>query len=216
MVLVLSNSAPGAPTPTGHRAVAWGAMAHPDPHADKAAWRRWARAERGALHTPERSAAVVAGIRASDPYRRAQGVLLYLPFGSEVDPTPLLGDDRRCYVTRTWPDRDALTLHPYDPDALERHPYGYRQPRADAPTADPSAIDLVLVPGLAFDRRGGRLGYGGGYYDRLLPTLPPTAPRVGVTLAALVVAALPSGPRDVAVTHLATEGGVAATARPPR
>jgi 5-formyltetrahydrofolate cyclo-ligase len=190
-------------------------MVPPDPHADKATWRRWARAERTALLTSGRSAAVIAGIRGCDPYRRAEGVLLYLAFGSEVDPAPLLTDGKRCYVTRTWPDRTDLTLHPYDPDTLERHPYGYRQPRADAPSADPSAIDLVLVPGLAFDRRGARLGYGGGYYDRLLPTLPSEAPRLGVTLAGLVVPTLPTGPHDVAVTHLATEGGVVATDTPP-
>ena len=190
-------------------------MAHPGSHADKAAWRRWARAERGAQSTPERSAAVVAGIRAADAYRRAEVVLLYLPFGSEVDPTALLGDGKRFVVTRTWPDRSELTLHPYDPDALERHRYGVLQPRADAPTVDPSAVELALVPGLAFDRRGGRLGNGGGYYDRLLPTLPADAPRLGVALEALVVPALPREPHDAAVTHLVTERGVR-TADAPR
>jgi 5-formyltetrahydrofolate cyclo-ligase len=183
-------------------------MEHPAPHADKAGWRRWARATRARLSSPARSSAVVAGIRAEACYRRAGDVLLYLPFGSEVDPTALLSDDKRFHLTRTWPGSRNLTLHPYDPEALETHPLGYRQPRADAQGTDPAAIDLVLVPGLVFDRRGGRLGYGGGYYDRLLPTLPADTPRVGVTLYALVVPALPSEAYDVAMTHLATERGL--------
>ena len=69
----------------------------------------------------------------------------------------------------------------------------------------------LLVPGSHPDRtarRGHRLGYGKGYFDRLLPTLRPDAQRVGVTFAALLVAALPATDHDVPMTHLATEEGV--------
>jgi 5-formyltetrahydrofolate cyclo-ligase len=59
---------------------------------------------------------------------------------------------------------------------------------------DPATLDLVLVPGVAFDRRGGRLGFGGGYYDRFLPTTP--ALRVGVTYDECLCDALPCGEHD--------------------
>jgi 5-formyltetrahydrofolate cyclo-ligase len=67
---------------------------------------------------------------------------------------------------------------------------------------------VALVPGMLFDRTGGRLGHGAGYYDRLLPGLGPTVPRVGVVPTALVVDALPCEAHDVPMTHLATEAGV--------
>lgn len=183
-------------------------MVQPGPDSDKPSWRRWAKASREALAAPGLDAAVVAGIRADAGYRRANQVLLYLPFGSEVDITALLAADKRFHLTRTWPGRPELTLHPFDEHALETHPFGYRQPRADADATPPEDIELALVPGLAFDRCGRRLGYGGGYFDRLLPTLPAEAPRIGVTLDGLVVAELPAGPFDVAMSHLATESGV--------
>ena len=67
---------------------------------------------------------------------------------------------------------------------------------------------MALVPGLCFDERGTRLGYGLGYYDRLLPLLRSDALIVGVTADALVVPELPKAPFDVPMTHLVTESGV--------
>lgn len=133
--------------------------------------------------------------------------MLYLPLPDEVDVTPVIDNaGRLCSVTRT-PSRGRLTLHPAN-SPRERHRYGFEQPLADAPRADPDRVGVVLVPGLAFDLRGGRLGRGGGYYDRFLPTLPSAARRLGVTLESLVVEALPTEPHDAPMTHLATESGV--------
>ena len=91
---------------------------------------------------------------------------------------------------------------------LEPHPHGYLQPLENAPEIDADAIDLALVPGLAFSRAGARLGYGKGYYDRFLPTLTPSALRVGVAASALILLSLPAEPHDVSMTHLASEQGV--------
>jgi 5-formyltetrahydrofolate cyclo-ligase len=132
-------------------------------------------------------------------------VLAYLPFGDEVAP-PFDFTGKTVLITRTDEDARRLTVHRAD-GPLERHPLGFRQPPADAPAVDPSAVDLVLVPGLAFDRRGGRLGYGRALYDGLLPILPRRAPRVAVAIDAWVVDRLPLEPHDVRVTHLVTPAG---------
>jgi 5-formyltetrahydrofolate cyclo-ligase len=66
----------------------------------------------------------------------------------------------------------------------------------------------VLVPGIAFDRSGGRLGYGGGYYDRLLPVLPARAARVAGAFSAQIVDAVPSAPHDITMDTVVTEAGV--------
>ena len=117
---------------------------------------------------------------------------------------------QRFAVTRTPPD-GPLTLHPAI-GAMEQHRYGFAQPTADAFELQPRHICLALVPGVAFDQRGTRLGHGAGYYDELLARLPRDCPRVGVACRDLVFEQLPSEPHDVPMTHLATEDGVAAVA----
>ncbi len=147
-------------------------------------------------------------LEAWGPWRAAGSVLIYLPFGDELDPRPPL-EARRAFTTRTDVRAARLTVHTVA-SAVERHPLGFLQPPLGAPEADIDEIDLVLVPGLAFAVDGTRLGYGRALYDGLLPQLPARAPRVGVTLDALVVPALPREPHDVPVTHLLTPTGVRA------
>ena len=113
---------------------------------------------------------------------------------------------QRFAVTRTPPD-GPLTLHPAI-GAMEQHRYGFPQPTADAFELQPRHISLALVPGVAFDRHGTRLGHGVGYYDELLARLPEDCPRVGVACRDIVFDQLPSEPHDVPMTHLATEDGV--------
>jgi len=76
------------------------------------------------------------------------------------------------------------------------------EPAADLPVIDPATLDVVLVPGVAFDRQGGRLGFGGGYYDRLLPTTP--ALRIGVTYDECLCDALPCGEHDQRMDWIVT------------
>ena len=174
----------------------------------KEAWRQWAKETRATL-PPTLSAQVVAQLRNWPEYRAGRHVLSYLAFGAEIDLGALHEDkDKTFYVTRTPKVRAAsLTIHRLD-GGLETHPLGYLQPRADAAPVSPQTIDLVLVPGLCFDRQGTRLGYGKGYYDRLLPGLRLETPRIGVTAAALLVPQLPKTEFDVSMTHLVTERGV--------
>jgi 5-formyltetrahydrofolate cyclo-ligase len=187
----------------------------PDPRAPKPAWRDWAKARRRAWAAdPLRRAADEAALRAAlaawAPWRDARLALVYLAFGDEPDPLQPGSDvGPALATTRTLGPGRPLALHAWA-GALERHRFGFLQPRADAPTVERDDVELVLVPGLAFDRHGGRLGHGQGHYDRLLSTLPASIPRVGVTLAELVVERLPMEAHDVAMTHLLTPAGVRA------
>ncbi len=133
-------------------------------------------------------------------------ILTYLPFGPEQDPAGLI-TDLPLATTRTPAKGADLTIHPLD-GPLEQHAFGYLQPAANAPELDSAQIGLVLVPGLAFDRRGGRLGYGKGYYDRLLGKLPAATPRVGLVRSELIMRDVPMDSRDVPMTHLLTESGL--------
>jgi len=133
--------------------------------------------------------------------------LSYMAFGSEVNLATLALDSKQGYVTRTWMKPVHLTVHAQACE-LELHRYGYQQPVKDAPITNPNILDIVLVPGLAFDKSGNRLGYGMGFYDRLLAQLRPDCLRVAITCDALFVDELPAEAHDVPMTHVITESGV--------
>jgi 5,10-methenyltetrahydrofolate synthetase len=138
-------------------------------------------------------------------------VLSYLSMGNETDLASIQGLDRcRIVVTRT-PDDGPLSLHEYQPNVLEGHRLAFDQPPIDAPEVDLDDIDVVLVPGLAFDIHGNRLGRGKGYYDELLARLPIGVVRVGVTVDELLVDVLPTEIHDQRVGWIATESGVRRT-----
>ncbi len=163
-----------------------------------------ARRARRTIDLAAVSVSVVAGLRAWPGLLGDPVILLYVPLGDEVDVTALA--DTAAVLPRI-DEHGAITLHPYASDR-ERHALGFEQPIAAAPQVDPGTVDVALVPGLAFDRSGTRLGRGGGHYDRLLATLRPDALIVGITPAALVLDRLPRESHDRPMTHLATEQGV--------
>lgn len=96
-------------------------------------------------------------------------------------------------------------------DALPVRPgrFGIREP-SDGDVIGPRTLDAVLVPGLGFAPDGGRLGYGGGYYDRFLATLRDDALRIGVCYECQVRTELPMQEHDVRMTHLITEARIVA------
>jgi prolyl-tRNA editing enzyme YbaK/EbsC (Cys-tRNA(Pro) deacylase) len=91
---------------------------------------------------------------------------------------------------------------------LVRHRFGFLEPPSGSRPVALDSVDVVLVPGRAFDRSGNRLGRGSGMYDRLLRALPQGVVRVGVTTRDAVVSELPTADHDERVDWLATEDGV--------
>ena len=177
----------------------------------KLEWRRWAKETRAQLELAILSEKVIRQLAHSSLYRDAKHILTYLAFGNELDLAALLSKnpDKQFYATRTHKD-DTLTVHKLTGGLtgnFERHPYGFLQPRADSPAVALERLELLLIPGLAFDTAGNRLGYGRGFYDRLLAQTK-SIPIVGVAASELVVPALPSEPHDVKMTHLVSEKGV--------
>lgn len=171
----------------------------------KAEWRSRMRAL--PPPTPEESRWVTAAVAELLTQHRPRTVLTYLAMTGEVDIGELPGrfPHVRWVVTRT-PEHGDLTVHPLDAP-LERHRFGFLQPAASATVVDPEEIEVALVPGVAFDRRGVRLGRGKGHFDRFLPRLRPDALRVGITLDRFLVDELPMEAHDTRVQLLATESG---------
>ncbi|MGH8874705.1 MAG: 5-formyltetrahydrofolate cyclo-ligase [Acidimicrobiia bacterium] len=179
---------------------------------DKAGMRAWARGLPPA--SPAQSQAVVRHLAGWIAEQRPACVLTYLAIPGEVEVSELQESFPAVIwlVTRT-PSSGPLTIHSAQV-RRERHPHGFEQPVAGSPELDPGEIEVALVPGLAFDRRGARLGRGGAHYDRLLGRLPLAAVRVGVTLERRLVPRVPEGPRDVRMSRMATEVACWAVAVP--
>jgi len=138
----------------------------------------------------------------------ASTALAFWSFGSEVATEPLIVRlvDRgvRVALPRIV-DREleARRYVPGDPVVLAS--FGAAEP-AEGDVVAPDELDVVLTPGVAFDRRGRRIGYGGGFYDRFLPRTRSDATRVGLAFAAqLVEEPLPAGAFDLPIDALATE-----------
>jgi 5-formyltetrahydrofolate cyclo-ligase len=165
-------------------------------------WRTWA------------SDAMVRRIAALATFDAARTVLLSAPFRSEWDAAPLidvaLASGKRVALPRVDESARMLELCRIV-DAKRDIVAGYRgvrEPARHCEAVPASAVDWVLVPGIAFDRSGARLGYGGGYYDRLLPLLPERAARVAGAFSVQIVDEVPSAPHDIRMDTVVTEGGV--------
>ena len=144
-------------------------------------------------------------------FRAARAVLVTLPFRNEWDTRVLVRAALAAGKTIAAPRVDNATrmLELYaiaDPDrdvvlSAQRIP----EPATHCPWTSRDAIDFVVIPGIAFDRHGHRLGYGGGYYDRLLPLLSPRAARVAGAFDLQIVQEVPVGPNDIGIDAIVTE-----------
>ena len=90
---------------------------------------------------------------------------------------------------------------------LRRGRFGILEPYGTLRVVDPQEIGCIAVPGIAFDARGGRLGFGKGYYDRFLRQLPVTTYRCGLAFGIQVVPCVPQAPHDICMHGIVTEQG---------
>ncbi|MDT8406996.1 MAG: 5-formyltetrahydrofolate cyclo-ligase [Methylococcales bacterium] len=189
---------------------------------DKAWFREQAKQAR--RKQPEReclSAQIVERLGAVPEYQQASMVLWYLGVRDEVATLPgvvqALREGRQIVVPYCSHDEHGepcLKLWRLQAlDELTECGFGLLEPKAmlrEMPTRciAPKALDVVLVPGLAFDAHGGRLGYGAGYYDRLLARLRPEAVTIGLAFECQRVAQVPMAAHDVPLDCLVTEAAV--------
>ncbi len=159
------------------------------------------------------SAAIVDHLVGSVVWRGAKRAMAYLAMRTEVDLDPLWDRSPRPIigVPRVEAGSEVMTVVEMDDPSAESEPgpFGVRAARDGAKGIEPGSLNLVLVPGMAFDIAGNRLGRGGGFYDRFLAGLDPSRTAfVGVCWSGRVVASVPVGPSDVRVRMLLTEHGL--------
>ena len=156
------------------------------------------------------AAAITVRLCQMPEYRQASTVLNYMSFGTELDTHAffdrVLSDGKIPVLPRIDKPTKSLSLHRVEGHAdLVDGVWGIREPRADAPMLAIDAIDMVLMPGLAFDRSGNRLGYGAGFYDRLLSRSAEKPFRIVAAFDCQIVDAVPADAHDRPCHGIVTE-----------
>lgn len=144
-----------------------------------------------------------------------ENVMFYLSFGNEVRTDEIISrslkDLKRVYVPRLVKRERRLEIceiKDLDHQEFVLGSYGIREPsRLNSRLVSLAKIDAVIAPGLAFDRSGKRIGFGGGYFDWLLKQLPDDALRIGVAFGVQLMESIPEDPWDERVQIIITENG---------
>ena len=176
----------------------------------KRALRREVLAVRDALPPEDRRArseAIAGSFLALPELADARTVMAFWSFGSEVDTAPvierLLADGRTTAMPRIE-GADVVPVAFRPGDEVRGTSFGGFEP-AEGRVLDATDLDLVVVPGVAFDEAGRRVGYGGGFYDRLLPGLRPGVPAIALAFSVQLVPEVPTGGMDRRVDAIVTD-----------
>ncbi|NLK07476.1 MAG: 5-formyltetrahydrofolate cyclo-ligase [Firmicutes bacterium] len=146
--------------------------------------------------------------------QQAAVIMLFLAFGSEVDTWCILehgvAQGKTIAAPVCLPATKELLIYPISrkEEAVVGHWDILEPPRNNQPIS-PDVLDIVVVPGLAFDRQGNRIGYGAGYYDRFLSNVPNTC-KIGICFHIQLMDTLPKAAHDVPVDLVITEKEVVA------
>ncbi|MFY9175484.1 MAG: 5-formyltetrahydrofolate cyclo-ligase [Peptococcia bacterium] len=147
-------------------------------------------------------------------YQQADVVMLYLSFENEVDTKGLIitswKQKKKVVIPVCQPaDKTILVSELHSFDELTPGTWNISEPKKEFLRPIPaSRIDLAIIPGLAFDVRGNRLGYGAGYYDRFLPNLSPNCAKIALSYEMTMQEFLPTEAHDVPMDYIITEAKI--------
>lgn len=150
----------------------------------------------------KRATALLRAIWEHPAFEQAQNVMLFWPLPDEINTIPLI---EHAYVVGKniflpVVVGDDLVIKPYNPMAMKPGAFGILEPQGDP--VSPAQLDLIIVPGVAFDAAGNRMGRGKGFYDRLLAGT--SATTIGVCYAEQYYLSIPTEPHDVPLNDVIT------------
>jgi 5-formyltetrahydrofolate cyclo-ligase len=176
--------------------------------------RRHLLAQRAVLTLAEiehKSAIIAEYVCTLPAFHLSHTVMMYMALPQEVQTMQIIAQARQLQKRVAVPvvrgdDLRAVELSD-DPAQLRRGRFGILEPYGTESVIQPQEIGYIAVPGVAFDTRGGRLGFGKGYYDRFLGRLPATTYRCGLAFGIQVVSCVPQGSHDLRMHGIVTEQG---------
>ncbi|RKL62167.1 5-formyltetrahydrofolate cyclo-ligase [Thermoanaerobacteraceae bacterium SP2] len=166
------------------------------------------RSELAAEDIIEKSAKIMSRLFSLSEFRGAKTIMFYVDAGNEVKTrdglTKALSEGKRVVVPKVKKGYGLLAIEIKSLDELSPGTFGILEPAGEKGIS-PEEIDLVVVPGVAFDKKGNRMGYGAGYYDSFLPKLRPEVKKVAIAFEMQVTDSLPAEEHDVKMDMIITE-----------
>lgn len=154
----------------------------------------------------ETASAVFALLESCPEFQKAHTVLAYHALPDELPTQAFLqqwANGKRLYLPRV--NGDELDILPYSPESLHKGAFSILEPDGNEYT-DVDTLDLIIVPAVAFDRRGNRLGRGKGFYDRLLQKA--KCPKIGIAYHFQLLDEIPAESHDIPMDKIITEQGI--------
>lgn len=157
----------------------------------------------------EKSDRVCTQLQSSPLLTQAKTILAYFSFRQEPTLNPLFTNTQQCWGFPRCVGKSLLWHSWKHGEALQTGAYGIFEPHANSPVLEPNDVDLILVPAVGCDRRGYRLGYGGGFYDRLLSSAEwISKPTIGIIFDFAFLPQLPIDGWDQPLNGVCTETGL--------
>ncbi|MDI3480365.1 MAG: 5-formyltetrahydrofolate cyclo-ligase [Tepidanaerobacteraceae bacterium] len=170
-----------------------------------------ARSKLAAEDVMEKSGKIMSRLFSLEEFHRANTIMFYVDAKNEVKTgdaiTKTLAEGKRVAVPKVKKGFGLLAVEIKGLDDLLPGAFGIPEPPGDKGIS-PEEIDLVVVPGVAFDKNGNRMGYGAGYYDSFLPKLRPEVKKIAVAFEMQVTDNLPTEEHDVKMDMLITENAL--------
>ena len=193
--------------------------------ADKKALRAWARRQRAEFLSQDDDSRTEMSTRLSEAFlaliaeRSWIHIAVFIPLPGEPDiwtqsQQLMARHAARIYAPRMMPENQLDLVMMTNTTALVRGPFGVVEPPLESNAlADLTTLDAIFIPGLAFSLDGDRLGFGGGWYDRLLARIPDKTIKIGVCWNELLIDSVPMDTLDVRVDGILTEAGYVTSSR---
>lgn len=162
----------------------------------------------------EKSERIREFLFSTDEFKKAKTIMFYITYRSEVITEDMINESlkrgKKVALPKCLIDKKKiipLEIKDISRD-LEIGAFGIREPKRGNKIIQPQEINLVIMPGVAFDKKGTRLGYGGGFYDKFLKNLPDSSQFIGLAFQEQIVNLIPRTSRDMLVHKIITDKGV--------
>lgn len=153
---------------------------------------------------------IIERLKETDAYRKSKNIFFYIGFGSEIDTAKyieeFLIEGKKVFVPRT--NMAIKTMEAVEITSLgelERNKFGILEPNKDKKSTDKNLLQLVIMPGVAFDVDKGRIGYGGGYYDKYLENIDEGIPKIALAYEIQIIDNVPREDHDILPDFIITE-----------
>lgn len=168
-------------------------------------YRHWAKEKRELLNIQLISSLICDNFSNSKEYIKAAKIAAFYPLPCEIDLTPLFQDKSKSFYLPVIKENREMDLCKYQEcSELTLNQYGICEP-CQGNEVEPEDLDLIIVPALVVDKKGHRLGYGKGYYDRFLSRLPENCTKIVPIASELIVDEIPYDNYDVPVDMVVTQ-----------